>query len=361
MKAKDVVNQLALILPQVSDRFTTNINISALTRSGFTATAATAIAHNLSTGQQINITGAKTPISINSLTRVLEVGTLVTATPHDITENYIASVELSGAVEAEFNGSFIIVSVPDRNTINFVMAYAGPTVATGAPLLINGSSALNRYNGLYEVSSIIDPNTFTYTLTNDGLFTPASGTIVARTNPRISAGVTPERVLDSYTKQLPDDLWAFVVLDDVFASKSRNIESDAVDNIQRGSEWRQQTIHPFSVIVIFPATNEIAARDARDDTQDVFRELCQSLLGHKLDSGLYIGAQNPIQFLDHGFLAYSTAFYAHTFNFQSVADILFEDTVGYSLDVAFRDIRLEMGVDVGTAALIADLNLDDVV
>ena len=39
----------------------------------------------------------------------------------------------------------------------------------------------------------------------------------------------------------------------------------------------------------------------------------------------------------------------------------FGDTIGYDTDVAFRDIDLTIGVDVGTGVLTADIDLDDVI
>ena len=86
MRAQDIVTQLAVVLPTLVDDFTTQIAVSSLTRSGTTVTATTAAAHGLETGQQVNITGAQTPISIVSIDRVGIVATLVTDADHDMTE-----------------------------------------------------------------------------------------------------------------------------------------------------------------------------------------------------------------------------------------------------------------------------------
>jgi hypothetical protein len=363
LKASDIVNQLAVLLPAKSDKFTDNFNITSLTRSGTTVTATTGTAHGKAIGDQVNVVGALTPLTIASLTRAGEIGTLVTDNNHDMTEGFSIDVELVGSTEAEFNGTFVVLTVPNRKTVTFTTVDTGPTVATGSPLLNNGSSALQQYNGLHNIDTVPSTTTFTYEIIDTTLFSPAAGTISARAAPRISAAVTNEAALQAYTVQTDDNLCAFVVLGDVTASKSRKIDSDANDNIQRSNNYRQQLIYPFTVFVFFPSSTQIAGRKARDDAEDIFLPLCQSLLGSSLDSGLFAGAQNPINFVDHGTADYKSAYYVHAYNFATVADLTFDDTIGYDEDVAFRDIVTGMTINIGTEedALTANIDLDDVI
>jgi hypothetical protein len=361
MKASEIVQQLATYLPVLTDLFTTNVTISTLTLSGSTVTAQCDADHNLTVGQQVNVTGAESPISISSLTRSGTVGTLVTDTPHDFTEGFSTTVKIAAAVEAEFVGEFTILSVPNRKTVTFTMADSGATVATGFPLLLNGFSKYQTFNGLVRVTAVPATDQFQYEITTTPPLPYAlTGDMVARTKPRISAAVDPARLVEYYTSQPRSDLWAFVVLGDVVASKSRDIQSDATANIQRGNYYRQQLIQPFSVFVFWPTNEEIAARDARDSAEDLFPLICKSLLGRKFDSRLYCGAQNPVVFVDHGYIDYRKSVYIHTYNFQTVADITFNDTIGYGDDVAFRDINLSMGVSTGDEPLTASIDLDDI-
>lgn len=361
MKASDIINQLALVLPRLSNKFTTNFNVNSLTRSGTTVTATTNLIHGLTVGKQINIVGAKTPIVITSLTRILTVGTMITATDHDFTQGFSTSLELTGAVETEFNGTFVIIGVQNRRTVTFIMIDTGPIIATGSPLLQNGSSFLKQYNGLHNVATIISTTMFTYEITDTALFTPAAGNIEARTEPRISGAVSVDRIIDAYTKQPISEYWLFVVLGDVTASKSRSIETDATDNQQRSNEYRQQIIQPFTVVVMMPVVNEIASRLSRDEAEDIFRDISRSILFKSFDSRLFSGAQNPVQFVDHGFLANNSSVYMHGYNYEATADITFDDTVGYDDDVAFRDITLNQTIELGTQKdpLIADLDIDN--
>jgi len=358
MKASDIVAQIARVFPRHASNITTDFTVSTLTRSGTTVTATTTATHGLTVGGQANIVGAQTPLTIGSLTRADTLGTLVTDNDHDLTEGFKDSVVLQGAAEVEFNGTFTIVAVLNRKTITFVMPDAGPMVATGSPLLINGASDLKQYNGLHNITAIPSTLQFRFEITDVTLFTPAAGTIIARTNPRVSAAVTEEKLISAYTKQPAGSFWLFVVLGDVFASKNRNVLSDATDNQQRGDQFRQQVIQPFTVYAFFPTSAEIAGRIARDDAEDLFRPLCQSLLSVPFDSGLAVGKQGNTQFVTHGFAADGGAYYAHAYGFEQVVDITFEDTIGYSVDVAFRDVSVNMGVDIGTGVLTADIDLD---
>lgn len=358
MRAADVVQQLAATLPKFSDKFTSNLSITSLTQVGGVATAVTASAHGLTTGKQTNIVGAKTPIVVSSLTRSGTTGTLVTATAHDMTRGYSTTAEIAGAVEANFNGSFTVIDVPNRNTVTFTMPNSGATVATGSPLLLNGSSYLSQYNGLRTVLSAPDATSFTFAVPAS-LYSPASGTIQARSLPRVSAVLHEDVIIDAYTKQTPGDLWAFVALGDAVASKDRQSLSDAVSNAQRGEHFRVQLIQPLSVYVAIPSALELAGRSARDLCEELLKPLCQSLLLKRFDSLLTTGAKNPLQFVGHGFAAYHRAFYVHAYQFQQVADMTFGDTVGYDDDVAFRNIGLTIGNDIGTGTIAtAQINLD---
>ncbi len=359
MRAAEIISVLAARLPQLTGDFTDDIAVDSLTQSAGVATVTTSAAHGLAVGHQVAVTGAKTPITVSSFTRSGTVGTIVTASNHDYTEGYQTVVETSGATEPEFNGSFPLLTVPNRRTVTVSMPDAGSTVATGVPLLLNGSNIYQSYNGLRQVLSVPSATTLTVSAPSSA-YSPAAGTVLLRRLPRISGAVNFERALSAYTKQGAGKRWAFVSLGPVAASRSRIIDSDAADNIQRGNEYRQQLVHPVTVYVVSTVPGEYAARAVRDDMEDLLPVLCRCLLGYRPDSRLYVGAQSPLVFVGHDTIYYDGAVYAHGFDFSAVADLTFADTIGYSDDVAFRDIRLDMGVDTGTEIATADIDLDDV-
>lgn len=359
MKAKDIINRLAAKLPALVDDFSDSFSISSLTRSGTTVTATTTAAHGLAVNRGVNIVGAKTPIEVISVTRVGILGTVNTKTDHDMTEGAFTTVELSGANEAEFNGTFTINRVLNRREITFIIADSGPTSSTGAPLLLNGSSVLQSYNGLKKVTATPSATTFQYEVSDPELFTPAAGTISVKVNARISGAATEDRAVDAYTEQNPGDAWIFVVMNDAVASKNRSLEIDGTDNIQRTQHFKQFISQTVSLYVAIPTSDTIGGRQARDRAQELFQPICQSILFAKFDSLLTSGEYNALMFNEHGFQAYNTAFYIHRYTFEIQLLMGIGDTVGADEDVAFRDIEMTQGHNVGTGEIMSNIDLDD--
>lgn len=359
MRASDVVARLAVLLPQLTGSLTSNIPVRSLSRSGAKVTALCDEPHELRPGDPVNIAGSVVPIPIGALSRSGETGTLVTTTSHDLTEPIASMVEVSGAVEANFNGVFDVVSIPNRKKIIFSMGDSGATMATGSPVLLGGESALRDYNTLYAVLGVPGPAEFTFLHPETSLPDPV-GEIVARVKPRIAAVVDVDRAADSYTRQGTGDLWLFVSLEDAVASKDRGTPSDAVAYHGRGSEYRQQVIQSFSAYLFVPVSESVSGGEGRDAAEEFFRPLCRSLLFSKFDSNLADGGQGTVQFVSHGTFRYDKAVYVHAFGFQQVVDLTFEDTVGHDLDVAFRDISLTLFPQLGGAlSITSTIDLDD--
>jgi len=358
LRASDIVNQLAVYLPTFSDDFTTQISVTSLTRSGTTVTAITAAAHGLAVDGQANINGAETPIAVTSITRTGIMAEMVTSADHDITENAGFDVQISGATEAEFNGTFELLTVPNRRTIRFLVDDSGPTSATGSPLLLNGSNVFQTYNGLRNITAVPTVTSFQYEVSDATLFTPATGTIVAKTSPRISAAVDFEIVLAAYTAQKVGDAWLFVVIGDSVADKNRNIDTDSTDNIQRGNYFNQRLIEGVQFFVLLPASSEIAARLVGDRCRELLKPICNSVLGHRFPS-LVENTNNPLMLTGAGPQAYNGAVYAHQYSFEATLQLGPSDTFNPQDDVAFRDIDLTMGLDVGTETFNTLIHLDD--
>ena len=363
MKSSDIVTQLAVLLPQQTAFFTDNQVATSVTRAGSVVTVVTPLVHGLVVGNAVALSGAITQIGTSSLTRSGVVGTIVTDADHDLTNLIATTITISGAVEAVFNGAFTRTNVENRRTITFVMADSGATTATGAPVLQGAESALRQYDGTYSVATV--PTTTSFTVANSAttMLDPL-GTINVRGKPRISAAVNPARMVDAYTAQELTEYWLFVALDDVVASKSRSIQSDAIDNLHSQDNFRQQIIQPFSLYLFIPAHDDIGDALARDLAEDMFRPICQSVLASRFNSGLFVQQLGYTQFVTHGTFSENTAVYVHAYSFQQVVDLYEQDTVGPDLDVAFRDLNFDMDPDIpgstNTTLLTAQLDLDDV-
>lgn len=371
MKARDIASQLQILLPQLTDKVTTDVSLASLTRSGTTLTAVALEKHNLKVGDAVNLTGAVTPLAC-AVTRSGVVGTLVTTANHDVSGNVfgqVKTVTISGAVEAEFNGTFTLLTVENRTTLTFTMADSGPTTATGSPVLETGASALQDYNTLYAVTRVVSATTFEIEQSDTTRPDPI-GTIVARVKPRITVAVDPQRAQASYTEQKLEKLWLFVVLDDASASKSRDTRSDAISNDTSGTFYRQQVVQSFSIFVMVPTDESASGMAGRDEAEDLFRPLCRSLLASKFDSGLAIGSQGLVQFNTHGAFSYDVSIYVHQFAFEQTNDLSEGDTVGPDLDVALRDIVSSITPRLGSGGALSGgtgedpfstdtINLDD--
>ncbi len=364
MKCLDIIKQLQAILPTVTDLFTDNLVITSLAFAAGTVTATTASPHGYTTGDSKTIVGATNPVAITSLDRVTTVATIVTTTDHDLTlgrvdiKNGGKAVTLTGFTEAEFNGTFKLTGVSNRRTFTIQVADSGAASGSGSPLLQDGSK-LPGFNGRFSITDT-GASTFTYT-TSETLFATAGGSPVSKSDARISGSVTLDRADDSYTKQANNKLWALCVLGDVIASKSREIGSDLTETMVKSAAWRQRIGQPFTVYVFVPSINDAAGRVARDTIEDIRLPIFKSLLGVKFDSGL-TSDEYVVSFVNDGFADYNTAYYVHQFNFELPADIVFDDTVGYDLDVAFRDIELSITADIGTEEdpVTASIDLDEV-
>lgn len=364
MKAEEIAQALRERLPIINNSFTTSVVVNVLDNPvNDVALATTATDHNLSVGDSVLIKGAQSNIPITSLTRNGILGTLITDRDHDTTQG-LMTIDLDGSNEAEFNGNFKIHRVRNRRTIDFVMEDTGATVATGSPLLVDGESVFRGYNGTVIVTLAPSATQFMYDLPNgaQGLQI-ATGSITVESGIRISAAGTLERIVAAYTKQETTENWLFAVLGDVQASKSREIQSDGVDNQQRnqqGDNFRQQIIQAVTLYAFIPTSDKLTARAARDECEDLFSDICRSVLFKKFGNGLTGQGNGSLAFVSHGTQGYNSAYYVHQYSFEQMADLTFSDTVGYDDDVAFRNVEFsDYKISTGNEKLIAAIDLDE--
>jgi len=364
MRAQDIVNQLFNVLPKYTNLFTDNLSVTSLTRSGTTVTAVTATNHGLTTDKYAFIFGARNPISISSLTQVGGVATAVTSEDHDLSLNaedvrlgYECFIDISGANEADYNGSHKLLSVANRREFTYEIVDTAPATATGTPILEQDGIG---YNGRHQVT-VIDPTTFTFATT----FTPNSpavGTIEARLGARIAGIIAGEQIVEVYTKQPNNILWAFVATGDRVANKDREILSDATYTSGNGVDYRQLVIQPFSVYCVIPTTASLKARAERDLADDLVLPFCKSLLDLKFPVGFAEDPYSGVVYSTDRFYRYDGAIYIHEYSFQTTAWITYSDTIDPEISYPFRDIELDFGTSLNESAGIvmeAKVDLDE--
>lgn len=364
MKAEDVIKALVAKLPNLTDKFCEQLAIDTITQSGLVATATVSVGHARVDGELVTITGAISPITVSSITRTDATAVVITATDHDFTlsqretaNGFTQDAILTGSTEAEFNGTFNLLSVTNRREFIMAIADSGPTIATGSPILENGASALGGYNGSFNIT-VLNSTQYTYPL-QKAIPNDATGAPIQHSGHRITGAVTIERFLDAYTKQDDADWYCVVVLGDVIASKGRQNRTDSTDQSSDNEYYQQSISQPFGVYLIAPAANNIAARPQRDEMEDIVPFIMQSVLLSKFPTGFAANKVNRATFTAHGFFLYNGPVYVHEITFEQNADLLFEDSVGNDPHVALRDFDLTINTDLGTSTLTATVDLDE--
>lgn len=345
MKGLDIIEQLHLSIPSVTNLFSNQIAVTSLTMSGTTVTCTTATAHNLSTGDLVNVQGALVPNPITSLTQVDNVATAITSFKHSIVQgfNFVSkqpdnnlTVDISGATESEYNGVKQLLIRVNATEFTYQISGDPSSPATGSPVL--NEFRESGYNGLVSIT-VTGASTFTYS-SPINLPSPATGTITVHTPIRISGAVDVERSFASYTKQNADELWAFVVLDDSVVSKDRNVLSDADQSVGPGDSRRQRIIQNFSIFVFATVTAELSARAIRDLMEDINIFFIKSIVGFQSPSGLTENPKFKVTFGEHGLAIYNGSEYVHRFQYQTLFDITAGDTLRQGLYVPLRRIEL---------------------
>lgn len=362
MKADFIIRQLYDTMPFLNDYFSDSINVLSLTRLGSTVTVTTNTSHGLVTGNYVSIVGAKNPTRIVSLTRVGNIVTAITDQDHDLTEEWFPNVEITGANESEYNGTFPLLSVPNRLTFTYRITGSPVSPATTSTEILLLTAGIGNYNGRFLVN-VINNTRFTYELTPPFPYTPPMGNIKLKKNIRISGAATIDRAVESYTKQPNNKLWAFVVLEDTNVNKDRFVRNDAIATRTPADDWRMRLIKNFSIYVFAPSVEGIAARTERDLMEDIEVDLYKSILSIKIPSPFTEPTWSLVTPVANGVFEYNKAYYVHRFQFQTSVDIVKADTAFNPFTRAFRDLDLNYFdfTDQNNGQIIANayVNLDD--
>lgn len=358
MKLVDVVNQLALILPKYTDKFSVTLAITSIVASGGIATIETASPHGLTTGKAVTITGAQSKTPIDSVSKDGLIFTFETSADHDLTFGWTehTNVALNGFTDSAWNDTFTLMDVPNRRTFKVQSTNSLPTLNGNEILFENKNTGIN---GRYAVT-VIDTDTFTISgdFDDDSYF---EGTV--NSGVRIAGSVDIERTLEEYTKQNISDLWMFVSMHDVETSKDRSTLSDATATIATGQTMRLRLIDGFTLYVFVNTTKDIAAQDAVDITRhDLLLPILKSVYGARFDTGLSSEGDFRTIMTGHGFSGYNKPVYVHLYNFELSMDLTDDDTVEPGDTRAFRDIDYthEFG-DEDVTDMTVKIDLDDTI
>lgn len=366
MKAQQVIAQLQNVLPRLTNLFSDELEITAISQKGGLAYITTELKHPFQTGNYVNISGVRIKNKLSSLTRTGSKALAITEYPHDLTLGYQLTANISGADQEEYNGDKQIVSVSGINQFEFMVPGVPDSPATGDICL--NELRLEGFNGWQKIT-VVDSNTFSYplTLTLPELV-PEVINAKCRYNLRISGHVSIEATIDSYTQRVKNStstdtrLWAYVVLENVDVSKNRNIETDTTDLSSAGDRYQQRLINRFSVFVFCPTTVNISALDARDLMENIAAFMWASILRVKFPTGLSTYPWSQTTTLGHELSGYNDAFLMHRFKFEAVSDLTLGDTTPPDANVAFREIDfgfLNQAIDNDYVEMTATAKLND--
>lgn len=362
MKIADIVNQIALVIPNYTDYFGTVLSITSISASGGVATVMTASAHGLATGRAATLAGVETRTPISAVAASGLNYTFDTSADHDLTFGWQENdtIELGGFTDPAWNTTYSLKSSDNRREFKVQSAETAPTLNGNEYLL--EPDRIDGINGLYSVT-VTGTTTFTIAGSfNDGTYTPVNGKVSL--NPRVAGTIDVDRSLEEYTKQSVNDFWIFVEPIDASVSKDRNAYSDATATIAAGQEMRTRIIDGFTVYIYAPTSAQIAGVEALDICRhDLLLPMMRTLYGTKFDTGLANSEGDFRTILtNHGVAAYNKAFLVYRYEFEVASDLTDSDTVLPSGTRAFRDIDYTLAVggdDAPTMDIdVIDLDID---
>ena len=359
MKASDVILQMQSTLPGLTNMFTSSTPVTSLSRVGATISAVTSTPHSLSIGNYVYLYDASRQTAVTTATRVGTIVTVVTSTPHDLTQLFFTDVKMIGFTTTDYNGTFPLLTVPNRYTFTIRVPNTLPLSSTGPGMLLEPWRY--GFNGWHQVATVGSTTTFTYAAGDPDSFTgTAYGTSMeVRSSPRITGAASLERAIASYTKFGANLLWSFVVLGPVKASKTRYSMLDPISANTSSAAFRQFMQEQINVYVFVPMTQSISGRSERDMITDVGVHLFKSVLGKVYKSYFVDQPTISLAFVRHEQSQYQGAYYIHLFEFEAVSEITDNDIVEPDFTRAFRDMNVRHLNEFNVTTLSTNINIDD--
>ena len=343
MDMSTIIRQLHAVLPLHTEFFTNNLAISQVGRSGDLAIVKTTTPHKLGAAGDITyalVVGVLSELPIVSLTRQGHCLKGLTSQGHDLSVDF-NEIHITGAIPEEFNGAFRLIDVSARDSFEgYMKSLPVETVASGNIVLRENRHIENGYNGRKQIT-IIDEFTFSYPV-SDTLPSATNNAGAVRTMPRVSGVIDVQQLVDSYTKQPPQNYWAYVVLGSMVISKNRYVDRDSVTTQTPATIFRQTGIVNFDVYVVAPTVDELSGRKTRDSMQSqIAPALYKSLLNWLPPSEFNPHQYSAVVATGHDVSAYNRSFLLHRFGFERSVDITRCDTINPAFNSAFRSVALD--------------------
>lgn len=332
MKLSEVIRHTQKILPMFTDKFSSVLSVSSLSAVNNLVTVVTDENHNLTSGELITVKGAMIPTPVASLTQLNGIGTMITTVDHDLTKNTplrkgdSTYITIAGANEEAFNGTFLILDIPNANVVEFVIDEDAPLVASGDIILKENSVA--NFNGRRIVKTVLTPKSFTFELPYIPTSSSAVGDISISTGNRISGAFSLEHAVSAYSELNAGQLSGYVVLDGADVSKSKVNQTDAVATSAKGSDLRLDLVQGISFYVFLPTQGDYCWVDQVDLVNSEIRTAILKTLHNKDFSSEFADDTNYLSFVgDSPVDTDGTAYMIYAYKFQTT--MYLQNTDGY--------------------------------
>jgi len=324
MRIREIEYQLRTYIPLHTDKFVSWSSVVSYSVSTNIATIQTTLSHGLSVGDIVHLRDVIFPNPITSLTQSQGVGTAILQHDTDFTFPNSETITISGANEADYNGTFNIISIPDRQTINFDIPFTAPVTATGSP--VSEEVNLLRYNGLFQVVSIPTATTFTIAVDGPNFIALSGVEFYNIADVRIVGEISEERMLNSYTNQDIDVWWMFIVASTSNVSKNKDIATDFDFSYSQGDYIRQQVQESFTLYVVVPSQDTITTVDDQDICRNELKlSIINSIVGF-FPLKLYRNSYEGVYYESDSISTYNTSYYIHAYNFSTTVNLASPDT-----------------------------------
>lgn len=330
-------------LPFYTDRFSDLVDIqSAEVISGDTVRVTTNSAHGLTAGYDLIVVSGLLENPIVSVQALTDSVIFTTSFNHDFITpskpNDLKTLTLSGFTDVDWNGEHDIITVPTRKFFEIpIPEGASVPTLTGSEIVYEDRPA--GLKGVWEIVNIPSSTQFDFEVTGRPSFP-----INTISNLKIASRVFIHRALDIqraeelYTKGINQaDNVAFLIAQDVEASRDRHTLNDSIMSVTTQNEARLMMLTSFSTVVFFKTTDQIAGNEAQELAYgEVFDSLTKAVYGMKSEN-------NNTRFLvisnGHGAGKYNTAYYTHVYEWQLPEHITYKSGFRESVNVALRRIE----------------------
>jgi hypothetical protein len=335
MRISDIVRQLRIVFPKYSDVLSDTITDSFIgATEGEANIFMPGSPHGLTTGDPVVLQNFRLEVPIVSVTPgTTNTYYIETASDHDLSEGWHSTVLLDGFTDPDWDDAFSLVTVRSSTVFEIVSSLPGPVLTGNEILLANRSDGVNGYYS----ATVIGPEILRiFGDIADGSY--KAGEI--STNIRIAGAVDIARAVEQYTKQGIEDVWAFVVPNDVDVSKDMHTSSDATATMMRGSEeFRLRVIDGFTLYLIKSTKQDIGGVGAVDlFRHDLVLPILKSICGVKFPMGLTTGPDFRTVLRGHGVAQYNRAYLVYAYDFEQPVDIVDSDTAYDDDTRAFREL-----------------------